>query len=131
MDAVKDNPAGAKPPRDRRLVWFVSPALPYVLSFALLFIATFILYRAVSAFTHPAVEPLQRYQRFTVLGLSEVPGVSPPIMLLYALAITMLLAGVTLLARLPRLEVAMDHLRRLCPRAPRRAHLACHGHAFA
>ena len=105
QDAVKDNPAAAKPPRDRRLVWFVSPALPYVFSFALLFIATFILYRAVSAFTHPSVEPLQRYQRFTVLGLSEVPGVSQPWMLLYALAISMLIAGVTLLARLPRLAV--------------------------
>lgn len=105
QDAVKDNPAAAKAPTDRRLVWFVSPAVPYLLSFLLLFVATFILYRAVSAFTHPSVEPLQRYQRFTVLGLSEVPGISPPLMVVHAFAISVLLTGVTLLARLPRLAV--------------------------
>lgn len=107
QDAVKDNPAAAKAPTDRRLVWFVSPAIPYLLSFVLLFIATFTLYRAISAFTHPSVEPLQRYQRFTVLGLSEVSGISPPLMALHALAIAALLAGVTLLARLPRLAVGL------------------------
>ncbi len=105
QDAVKDNSAAAKAPTDRRLVWFISPAIPYVLSFLLLFIATFVLYRAVNEFTHPAMEPLQRYQRFTVLGLSEVPGISLARMVLHALAISLLLAGVTLFARLPRLAV--------------------------
>ncbi len=93
----------AKKPEDRWFVPFLSTAGPYFLSFLLLFVATFILYRAAATYTHPAVEPLQRYLRFTVLGLSEVPGLTPPEMLLHALGIAGLLAGVTLLARLPRL----------------------------
>ena len=103
QDVVKNNPAAAKRPKDRTLVSFLSIAAPYALSFLLLIVATFVLYRAVSAYTHPDFEPLQRYLRFTVLGLSESPSISLPRMALNACAIAVLLAGVTLLARLPRL----------------------------
>ncbi|MEP6699228.1 MAG: hypothetical protein ABJB09_05800 [Verrucomicrobiota bacterium] len=103
QDVVKNNPAAAAPPKDRMLVSFLSTTVPYALSFLLLIVATFILYRAVTAYTHPDFEPLQRYLRFTVLGLSESPSISLPRMAVNACAIAALLAGVTLLARLPRL----------------------------
>lgn len=103
QDVVKNNPEGAKRPQSKALVSFLSTAMPYAMSFFLLVIATFLLYRAVSAYIHPDFEPLQRYQRFTVLGLSESSSVSLPAMVINAFAVAMLLTGVTLLARLPRL----------------------------
>jgi len=103
QDVVKNNPTAAKRPKDRMRVSFLSTGVPYTLSFLLLIVATFILYRAVTAYTHPDFEPLQRYLRFTVLGLSESPSISLPPMAINACAIAVLLAGVTLLARLPRL----------------------------
>jgi hypothetical protein len=69
--------------------------------------ATFFLYRAVAAYTHPDYEPFQRYLRFTVLGLSETPSIGLPRMMLNAVAIAGLLSGVTLLARLPRLATGL------------------------
>lgn len=105
QDVVKNNPAAAQRPKHRFGGRYVSPVAPYVLSFLLLFAATFILYRAVTAYIHPDVDPLQRYLRFSVLGLSESPSISLGHMLGNAFAIAWLLAGVTLLARLPRLAV--------------------------
>src|SRR5262249_38087779 len=43
-------PKTVPPPRSRLLPWVVSPTLPYVLAMALVFVAVYILYKAVGAF---------------------------------------------------------------------------------
>lgn len=98
---VDDKPACV--PRSRKLVYFFSPLIPYAISFILLVAATFILYRAINDYTHPDLDPLQRYIRFMVLGLSETASVSGARMFLHSWAIAGFLAGITLLARIPRL----------------------------
>ena len=104
-DVIRVDTEPARTPRSRPLVYLLSPLLPYAISFVLLVVATFILYRAVTHYTHPDLDPLQRYIRFMVLGLSETTGVSGARMFLHSLAIAGFIGGITLLARLPRLAV--------------------------
>ena len=105
-DVIKPGTAAAPEPRTRPLVYVLSPLMPYFVSFVLLVVGTFILYRAVTAYMHPGLDALQRYIRFVVLGLSEENvGVSGPTMFRHALGIAGFLAGITLLARMPRLAV--------------------------
>jgi hypothetical protein len=102
-DVIKDEGERAPKPRTRPLVYVLSPIIPYAISFVLLAVATFILYRAVTAYTHPDLDPLQRYIRFTVLGLSENKAVPSTRMSWHSIEIAGFIAGITLLARLPRL----------------------------
>ena len=104
-DVIKDDGQNARRPRPRPLVYLLSPMVPYALSFTLLVVATFLLYRAVNAYTYPNLDPLQRYIRYMVLGLSKTVGVSGPQVFLYSCAIAGFLVGITLLARIPRLAV--------------------------
>jgi hypothetical protein len=104
-DVIRVDGEPARTPPTRPLVYLLSPLLPYAISFALLVVATFVLYRAVTHYTHPELDPLQRYIRFMVLGLSETTTVTGARMFLHSLAIAGFLAGITLLARLPRLAV--------------------------
>jgi hypothetical protein len=104
-DVIRGDSKNARRPRSRPLVYIFSPLIPYAISFALLVTATFMLYRSINSYTHPNLDELQRYIRFTVLGLSEEAGITGPRIFLYSSAIAALLAGVTLLARIPRLAV--------------------------
>jgi hypothetical protein len=104
-DVIKVDDDPARAPRSRPLVYFFSPLIPYVISFVLLVAATFVLYRAVNGYTHPDLDPLQRYIRFMVLGLSESSSVSGARMFLHSWAIAGFIAGITLLTRIPRLAV--------------------------
>ncbi len=102
-DVIKGQGDAARRPMSIPGVALLSPAIPYVISFLLLFAGTWLLYRAVTAYTHPGLDPLQRYVRFNVLGLAENKSASGPTIVLNALAISGFIAGVSLLARLPRL----------------------------
>ncbi|MGH8165546.1 MAG: hypothetical protein ACREP1_14560, partial [Rhodanobacteraceae bacterium] len=103
QSVVKASADPVAAPKSRPLVRVFSPMFPYLISFLLLVVGTYVFYRAAVAYLHPDIDPLQRYLRFNVLGLSEVAAISPPRMALHALAIACLLAGVTLFSRLPRL----------------------------
>lgn len=104
-DVIRVDKTTPLAPPTRPVVYFLSPLLPYALSFVLLAVATFILYHVVTGYTHPDLNPLQRYVRYMVLGLSETTTVSTPRMFLHAAAIAGFIAGLTVLARLPRLAV--------------------------
>ena len=105
-DVIKHEDKVPKP-ETRPLVYAISPTIPYILSFLVLVVATFILYRVVATYTHPNLDPLQRYIRFTVLGLSENKAASSIQVVLHALEIAVFIAGITLLARLPRLATGL------------------------
>jgi hypothetical protein len=104
-DVIKDDEKSATKPHSRLLVYVLSPLVPYAISLVLLVVATFLLYHAVNHYTHPDLDPLQRYIRYMVLGLSETTSVSGARMFLHAWAIAGFLAGITILARIPRLAV--------------------------
>jgi hypothetical protein len=104
-EVIRGDSKNARTPRSRRLVYVFSPLIPYAISFALLVTATFLLYRSVNSYTHPNLDALQRYIRFMVLGLSQEAGITGPWIFVYSCAIAGLLAGVTLLARIPRLAL--------------------------
>jgi len=109
-DVIKHEGAAAPKPATRPMVYVLSPTVPYLISFALLVVGTFILYHAVTTYTHPDLEPLPRYIRYTVLGLSENKAASNTQMGFHAVAIAGFIAGITLLARLPRLAVGLRWL---------------------
>jgi hypothetical protein len=92
-------------PRSKPLVALISPLLPHLFSFLLLVIGVFILYKAVNAYTHPSHDPLQKFVRFTQLGIKPAPESSPWDTLRSTLGIACLIAGGTFLARFPRLAV--------------------------
>jgi hypothetical protein len=99
------NPSPPRP-RSRKLVAFLSPTLPYLLSFVLLFAGCTLLQRAVLQFTHPAPDSLQTYVRYTLFGESVKPHGAIWEILMESLGIALLVAGCTLFARWPRIARA-------------------------
>jgi hypothetical protein len=107
-DVIKGEGAGAPKPKTRPLVYGLSPTVPYLISFFLLSLGMFILYRAVTNYTHPDLDHLARYIRYTVLGLFEnKASISNTQVGLHSLEIAGFIAGITLLARLPRLAAGL------------------------
>jgi hypothetical protein len=95
-------------PRSRWLVKRLSPSLPYILSAVLLLIGTFILYKAVTEFINPDIDPLQRYVQFMVEGFVPEEDTGSRLRLLRnSVCLAGLIAGVTLAARLPLLALGM------------------------
>jgi len=90
-------------PPTRKITQFLSPLLPYVLSFILLFGGTLLFYRAVSRFMNPAAEQVQSYIRLMVVGDFEDAPLSTWQLARNSLGVALLIAGVTLLARWPRI----------------------------
>lgn len=80
----------SKRPGDKSLKKYASYVLPYVGAFALLFLAVFVLYRAVNGYIHPG--PVKSVAESTKEVLLNVG------------AFTLLLAGLTVMARIPRLK---------------------------
>ena len=78
----------AEPPRNRPLVGIVSTAVPYLVAAALHFAAVLVLYKAVTAFMQPK---------------GEVLGLDFSATLVEVVLLGLLLAAITLAARLPRL----------------------------
>ena len=92
-------------PSNKPSVLIFSPLLPYVLSFLLLVLGVFIIHKAVHAYDYPSLNPLQKYIRFTELGLKPPPETSPIETLRAVFGIAFLIAGATFMARFPRLAV--------------------------
>ena len=103
VQVSQNDPASRAVPRDKPWIAFFSPVLPYVLSFVLLLLGTFVLYKAVHAYTHPSSDPLQRFVRFTQLGVNPPSDLAYLVLFKAILGIAGLVAGTTLLARFPRL----------------------------
>ena len=100
-----DDKEKKRKPESRVYVLIVSPLLPYLLSFLLLGIGIFIVHKAVQIYTHPSFDALQRFVRFNQLGIKPSHIASGGDLVLTALGITCLVAGTTMLARLPSLAV--------------------------
>jgi hypothetical protein len=92
-------------PKSKPVVEWLSPLLPYLLSILLLILGVFIAYRAIHTYTHPSYDPLQKLVRFTQLGIRPPPDPSLWETLCISMGSASLIAGGTLLARLPRLAV--------------------------
>jgi hypothetical protein len=92
---------------DRWWVKVLSPLLPYALSGLLLFVGAWMLYRAVADYANAELEPFQQYVRYTLLGLPVAQAPSGSELILSAIGLTLLVSGVTLFARLPRLAFGL------------------------
>lgn len=92
-------------PRTNGFVYLISPLLPYVLSFVLIVLAAFILFKSVTGYTHPSLDPVQKFVWHQTVGKLPPEPVSGLPLLWHALSIGVLVSGVTLMARLPRLAV--------------------------
>lgn len=105
-DAAAKVPPGSKPavaPVSKGLVYAISPWFPYLLSFLLIGIGAFIVYRAVSGYTNPEFDPSQRYVFYQTLGISPPEFLARQWQVLTTLGIAFLIGGTTVLARVPRL----------------------------
>ncbi|HSU53292.1 MAG TPA: hypothetical protein VLT36_04465 [Candidatus Dormibacteraeota bacterium] len=90
-------------PKTKPVVAALSPTLPYLVSFIVLLLGVFVLYKAVNAYSHPALEPLQRFVRFRELGVKPPAELAGWPLFLGVFGIGALVSGATLLARFPRL----------------------------
>jgi hypothetical protein len=104
-NVVREKKPPKPPPRSKPLVALLSPVLPYVASFLLLMLGVFLLFRAVHAYTDPTSDPLQKFVRFTQLGVKPEVEVTGGRLFSAVCGISALIAGATLLARFPRLAV--------------------------
>ena len=104
-EAVRPNCSKVPPPRDKKPICWVSPILPYIVSLLLLAGGVFVLYKAVHSYTHPGFDPLQKFVRFTQLGIKPPESQSAWDLVAAVTGITALVAGATLFARFPRMAV--------------------------
>jgi hypothetical protein len=104
-DVIHPRSQRPRPPKDKPLVPWLGPLIPYVLSFLILLVGVFILYKAVHSYTHPDADALQRVVRFRELGLEPGPDQTLGDLARAVFGIAALFAGTTLLARFPRLAV--------------------------
>lgn len=100
-DGVPKN--SPKPPTDRPITKVTSVTAPYVASFLVLLAGTVLLYRTVSHFIHPSPDPVQKYVWLMTVGEFPQTGAGIFESLKPATGIALLIAGVTLLARWPRI----------------------------
>lgn len=99
-------PADAKPPqppKTKPVIYVLSPALPYILSFCLLVAGVYLLNKAVLDFTYPFGDALVRYLLISEIGVEPTAAIDRKQVFLNTLGIAALIAGATLLARFPRL----------------------------
>jgi len=89
-------------PKDKVIIPWLSPALPYILSFAILVLGVFLLYGAVDRFVYPN-DPPTNYSLISAIGVTRTSSVSPWRLFLNTLGISGLIAGTTLYTRFPRL----------------------------
>jgi hypothetical protein len=91
-----------KPPQTKPAIYFLSPALPYILSFCLLLAGVYLLDKAVLDFIYPFGDPLVRHLLVSEIGV-EPTAVDRKLVFINTFGIAALIAGTTLLARIPRL----------------------------
>lgn len=98
----EQQPEGKKP-KTRPIIWAVSVALPYLLSAALLVLATYISLRGLIKYYAPGSEPLGNYMHYMIMGELPAESYSSWRILGECAGWALLLAGTTVAARLPRL----------------------------
>lgn len=94
-----------KVPRTKPLIAILSAVLPFLGSFILLMLGVFVLFKAVYAYSHPSLDPLQRFVRFQELGVKPATGLHGWGFFSAVVGIAALIAGATLLARFRRLAL--------------------------
>ena len=99
---LKKGTPAAKRPIDKPIITWFSPALPYIVSFAVLVLGVFILYKAVTHFTY-FDDPLTDHFLMTAIGVERTSSAARWELFFNTLGVSGLVAGVTLFARLPRL----------------------------
>lgn len=102
---VKRDAKPVAPPASKPNIAWLSPMFPYALSFLILIAGVFVLYKAVTQFTHPEHDPLEEIFIIQNLGLRPEVAISGWALFQHTLAIALLIAGTTAFARLPRLAV--------------------------
>lgn len=107
-NVVRREATPVPPPATKRDIAWVSPTFPYLLSFLILNAGVFVLYKTVTEFVHPERAPLEEIFLVQQLGLSSERGISGFQLLQHTLGISMLIAGTTAFARLPRLAAGLD-----------------------
>ncbi len=103
VNVVKDQPSENTRPKTKPLIAVLSPTLPYLLSFIVLLCGVFILNKALNAYTHPSLDPLQRFVRFRELGVKPQAELAGWPLFSGVFGLGALLFGVTLIGRIPRL----------------------------
>lgn len=98
-------------PKSKWYVALFSPVLPYILSLVVIAAGVFVLFKAVYAYTHPNLEPLQKFVRFSQLGAQVSGELSGVTIFRAVLGITALLAGTVFLARVPHLAITWPWTR--------------------
>ncbi|HTL16219.1 MAG TPA: hypothetical protein VL793_03230, partial [Patescibacteria group bacterium] len=116
LDVVKnkngsDKGPQAAVPKNKWHVAFFSPVLPYVFSIVLVALGVFILFKAVYSFTHPNLDPLQKFVRFSQLGAQVSGELSALTIFRAVVGITALIAGAIILARVPHLAMTWPWTR--------------------
>jgi hypothetical protein len=100
MPRLGDPPANR--PTDKNAIRLLSPALPYVFSAAVLIAGVYLICKAVAHFAYPD-DPLTKYFLITAINMEPTTGMSRWGVFCTTLGISGLIAGVTLMARFPRL----------------------------
>ena len=107
-DVVLQCPPEKRAPRPRSTFsGWVSQFVPYGIAAVVLAAGATILYRTVTAFTHPERDPLAALTIARDLGVKLSTSVAGMQLMWQALAVTALIAGVTIFARLPRLAAGL------------------------
>ncbi len=105
-NVVAPNATEPKPaPATRTAVYFLSPFIPYLLSFVILVLGTYLLYKQVADFAHPEPEPLEAAELSRMVGITPITSLQGWSFFRSVLGVTTLVAGTTLLSRLPRMMI--------------------------
>jgi len=102
-DVVRPSAGPAPKPRTRPLVALVSPMIPYLLSFTVLFAGVLLFYKMVATYIHPPLDPVQNYAHYMTLGTTRHASAPFRDLLWESFLVTLLVSGTTLLSRFPRL----------------------------
>ena len=101
-EVVNRVPGGGSKPHSKPEVAIFSPLLPYGVSLALVSVASYVLYKAVTQFLFPQPGPIEE-SMLVAQGVRTLTAVSGLELLRNVFGVTMLIVGTTLFARLPRL----------------------------
>jgi hypothetical protein len=106
---------------NRRLVAAFSPLLPYAFSAVILMVGVYLLYKNVNHFVFGELDAMSSHLLLRDLGLTRTEALTGIGLFWNVIGITALIAGATLLARVPRLASTTPHLHRSAREKAKRA----------
>lgn len=132
-DVVTDRSKESKvpKPRTRPFVYVVSPLLPYVVSACVLMLGVYFLYKGVVNFTLPELDGEQAYILRHEIGVARNTSVAGLELFKHVASIAALLAGITVLARMPRLAGGAPTVERFAGKVYRGCNIEKLGNKFA